>query len=141
MFSTSGTLHFDLKRGTKQFEPWWCLLLCDNQIAEYYSWQLKKYGIESNPKGLWGTHISVVRGETVPDPSAWGKLEGYEVDFYYNHVIRFENGMHAWIDVYSEDLSAVREMLGFPFKPWFHLTIGRLERPFDPAMKEVFIYE
>jgi hypothetical protein len=131
MFSSSGILRFDPKKNTKHFTPWWCLLECDENIAEYYAWLLKKYGLESNSKSLWGTHISVIKGEDIPDPSTWGNLEGMEVDFNYNNFVRFENGKHAWVDVYSEDLSAVREMLGLPFKPWYHLTIGRLERPYE----------
>lgn len=130
MFCSSGILKFDPKKGTKYFEPWWCLLQCDNQIIEYYAWLLRRYGIELNTKSLWEAHISVIKGENIPNPSRWGELEGMEINFYYNHIIRFDNGRHAWVDVYSEDLSAVREILGFEFKPWYHLTIGRLKRSY-----------
>ena len=69
-----------------------------------------------------------MKGEVPINPAPWAALEGVEIEFAYNHIIRYENGKHAWIDVYSEDLSAIREMYGFPFKPWYHLTIGRLVR-------------
>src|ERR1700688_244299 len=131
MFTSSGILQFDPLKGTKHFEPWWCLLSCDKQIAEYYSWLIKRYGLPVNTSSPWGTHISVIRGDTIPDPSAWGKLEGVEGEFAYNHVVRYDNGQHAWVDVYSEDLSGVREMLGLKPKPWFHLTIGRLDHAYD----------
>lgn len=129
MFTSTGILQYDPGKGDKHFDPWWALLTCDDEIARYYAWFLKRYGLEVHPnnKGLWGTHISILKGEVPPDTSNWGKYDGFEVEFNYNHIVRFDNGKHAWVDVYSEDLSAIREMMGFPAKPWFHLTIGRLK--------------
>lgn len=131
MFTSTGILQYDPGQGSKKFEANWALLMCDDELSRYYAWHLKKYGIEtySNDKGLWKTHISVMKGDDVISPEAWGKYEGYEVEFHYNHIVRFDNGKHAWLDIYSEDLSAIREELGFPFKPWYHLTVGRLMRP------------
>ena len=133
MFTSTGILQYDPGKGSKQFVPNWALLICDDDVSRYYAWLLKKYGLESYPNshGLWGTHISVLKGDSLPNPQNWGKYEGYEVEFHYNHIIRFDNGRHAWLDVYSEDLSAIRQELGFGFKPWYHLTVGRLVRPFD----------
>jgi hypothetical protein len=133
MFTSTGIFQYDPGKGSKKFVPHWGLLTCDNDISAYYSWLLKRNGMELHPndKGLWGTHVSVLKGEAPPKPEHWGKYEGYEVKFHYSHLIRFENGKHAWVDVYSEDLSAIRQELGFVFKPWYHLTIGRLVRPFD----------
>lgn len=135
MHTSTGILRYDCNQG-KYVEPWWALLECDQQIADYYTWHLKKRGIEvvSNSKGLWGTHISVMKGETPPHPEFWKKYQGYEVEFNYTHLIRHDNGEHAWVDVYSEDLSAIRQELGFPFKPWYHLTIGRLVRPYTHSL-------
>ena len=123
MFTSIGVLHYDPKQG-KNYDPWWALLECDEQIADYYSWQLKKFGVEvwPNSKGLWGTHVSVLKGEPVPNPEAWAKYEGYQ-------MIRYDNGKHAWVDVYSEHLSTIRMELGFPEKFWYHLTVGRLAKP------------
>lgn len=134
MFTSTGILHYDPTVGLKHTEPWWALLLCDNEIARYYASQLKNYGIEvySNDKGLWKTHISVMKGELPPNLEAWKKYDGQEVEFHYSHIIRSENGEHAWVDVYSEDLSDIRQELGFDFKPWFHMTVGRLVRPLRP---------
>ena len=133
MFTSTGILQYDPGKGLKHFDPWWALLHCDDEIAKYYSFQLNKYGIEvyPNDKSLWGTHISILKGEPVLLPKNWGKYQDFEVEFYYNHLIRFDNGKHAWVDIYSEDFSKIREELGFPPKYWYHLTIGRLVRPFD----------
>jgi len=133
MFSSTGILHYDPGVGTKNFDAHWAILLCDDEIARYYAWFLKKRGVElfSNDKGLWKTHVSVLKGDEPPNPTAWKKYEGYEVEFHYTHLVRYDNGKHAWVDVYSEELSAIRQELGFVAKPWYHLTVGRLIRPFN----------
>jgi hypothetical protein len=133
MLTSTGILHYDPGVGTKNFDPHWAILLCDDEIARYYAWHFKRRGIElhSNDKGLWKTHVSVLKGDTPPNLEAWKKYEGYEIEFHYNHIVRWDNGKHAWVDVYSEDLSYIRRELGFDSKPWYHLTIGRLVHPFD----------
>ena len=132
MFTSSGILQYDPGQGSKQFDPNWAILICDDELSRYYSWFLKRYGIEtfSNDKGLWKTHVSVMKGDAIQNPVNWAKYDGYEVEFHYNHIVRFDNGKHAWLDVYSEDLAALREELGFDFKPWYHLTVGRFVRPY-----------
>lgn len=132
MFTATGVLKYDPGKGTKGYDPHWALLMCDDEISAYYAWLLKRHGqeVHSNDKGLWKTHVSVMKGEVPPILDKWGKYDGCELTFHYTNQIRYENGKHAWVDVYSEDLSAVREMYGFPFKPWYHLTIGRLVRPY-----------
>jgi hypothetical protein len=139
MFTSTGILQYDPGKGTKSFNPHWALLICDDDIARYYAWHMKKHGVELYPnnKGLWGTHVSSLKGEPVLNQELWGKYEGYEVEFHYNHLIRYDNGRHAWVDVYSEDLSKIREELGFAPKYWYHLTIGRLVRPFDIKEEEL----
>jgi hypothetical protein len=131
MFTSTGILHYDPLPGSKHYEPWWGLLQCDDQIAKYYTWHLKRHGVEVDPANLWGVHVSILKGESPPKPEVWGKYEDYEVEFHYNHLIRYDNGKHAWVDVYSEDLSKIREELGFAPKFWYHLTIGRLIRPYE----------
>lgn len=133
MFTSSGILQYDPGKGQKHFDPWWALLVCDDEISRYYTWHLKRFGIQLHPndKGLWGTHISILKGDPVPNPANWGKYDGYEIEFNYNHIVRFDNGKHAWVDIYSEDLSIIRQMLGFEAKPWYHLTVGRLVRPYE----------
>jgi len=139
MFTSSGILQYDPGKGTKQFDPHWGLILCDDEISRYYAWHLKKWGQEvyPNDKGLWGTHVSLLKGDSPNNPEHWGKYDGYEVEFHYNHIVRYDNGKHAWVDVYSEDLSKIREELGFDPKYWYHLTIGRLVRPFNITLEQL----
>lgn len=133
MQSSTGILQYDPGKGSKNYDPDWAILICDDEISRYYANLVKKHGVELYPnnKGLWGTHVSVLKGQPVPDPKAWAKYEGYEIEFHYTHLVRYDNGKHAWVDVYSENLSKIREELGFPPKYWYHLTIGRLVRPFS----------
>lgn len=133
MFTSTGILQYDPGKGLKHFDPWWALLICDDDLAKYYAWLLKRNGVEvyPNDKGLWGTHVSVLKGDVPTNQNLWAKYEGYEVEFHYNHLLRYDNGKHAWVDVYSEDLSAIRQELGFDAKHWYHMTIGRLVRPFN----------
>lgn len=139
MFSSTGVLQYDPGKGSKQFDPHWALVLCDDEISRYYAWHLKKWGQEtySNDKGLWKTHVSALKGDEPPNPVSWAKYDGYEITFYYTHLIRYDNGKHAWVDVYSEDLSKIREELGFGPKYWYHMTIGRLMRPFDIKVEDL----
>jgi hypothetical protein len=121
----TGRLVFDPLHGTKHFDPWWMLLVCDktDEIQKYYAWFLKKYGRNVMLSKLWGTHVSVVKHEEPPLKDQWGKID-VEVTFNYAHTVRCDNGKHAWLDVYSPQLSDIRQSLGLPAKEWFHLTIG-----------------
>jgi len=126
MYHGTGTIQFDPLKGTKHFDPWWALLVCDKGIADYYAWFLKRYGIEVNTASPWGTHISIIKGDCPPDLADWGKHEGEEMRFEFKNFVRYDNGKHAWLDVYSQDLSDFRQDLGLSEKKWFHLTVGRL---------------
>lgn len=121
-----GRLVFDPLQGTKHFDPWWMLLVIDDEgILDYYSYWLKRVGEHVHKTKLWGTHVSVIKHEEPPDKALWGRDWG-DVSFHYAHTVRRDNGRHAWVDVYSPELSSIRQSLGLPAKEWFHLTIGRL---------------
>lgn len=79
MFTSTGIIQYDPGLNTKQFESNWALLLCDDDIARYYAWHLKKFGIEtySNDKSLWKTHISFLKGDEVISSDLWKKYNGY----------------------------------------------------------------
>lgn len=139
MFTSTGILQYDPGKGEKHFDPHWALVLCDDEISRYYAWHLKRWGQEVYPnnKGLWRTHVSALKGDAPPNPSVWSKYDGFEIEYHYNHIIRYDNGKHAWVDVYSEDLSKIREELGLGPKYWYHLTVGRLMRPFNVEVENL----
>jgi hypothetical protein len=124
---TTGILEFDPKSGTKHFEPWWALLNCDDGIAEFYAWLLKGYGLVADTFKLWGTHVSVIKGQEPAIKAKWGSAQGRAVEYWYTNQIRWDNGKHAWLDVYSEEMSQIREEMGLSPKVRYHLTIGRLK--------------
>lgn len=124
---STGIVQFDPGKGTRHFEPWWAFLICDGGIIDYYSWLLLRYGIALHKGSNWGPHICFVRGQEPPDKTAWGVDPG-PVRFRYSPVIRWDNGRHAWLNVWSPELAAIRASLGFhtPEKVTFHFTLGRL---------------
>lgn len=122
---STGLLRFDPLQGTKHFDPWWALLMCDTGIIKFYAWLLKKYGIPTDPSTLWGTHISVIKGHEPVNKELWGK-KFEPVEFWYSNQIRWDNKKHAWLDVYSSKMSEIRQSMGLAPKCNFHLTIGLL---------------
>lgn len=121
----SGSLIFDPGKGTKHYDPWWMLVSCDRGVIDLYCWFLKKYGKTITPNRLWGPHISVIKHEEPPAKHLWGNWTE-PVNFRYSNHVRWDNGCHAWLDVYSPDLSLIRQEMGLRAKEWFHLTLGRL---------------
>lgn len=123
----TGRLHFDPLVNTKHFDPWWALLICDEGIVSFYAWLLKRYGVPTEQNKLWGPHISVIKSQEPQDKTNWGKGEGSDVEFWYTTKIRWDNEKHAWLDVFSPQMSRIREELGLAPKCYYHLTIGRLK--------------
>lgn len=128
--TSTGRVLYDPGHATAQFEPWWALLMCDEEIIDYYTWLLRRAGIEVQPWSRWGVHVCFVRGETPTDVTAWGTDPG-PITFQYSPVVQWTNGYHAWLTVWSPQLTELRRRLGLPTKPrtFYHLTIGRLTVP------------
>jgi hypothetical protein len=126
-YVSTGTLLFDPAPGTKRFEPWWALLLCDQQIIDYYAWLLLRRGIAIHKGSAWGAHVCFVRGEEPADKSVWGVDPG-PVTFHYSNVVRWDNGYHAWLNVWCPALTEIRNKLGLKARArtYYHLTLGRL---------------
>lgn len=136
----------------KMFKPWWVIAVVDGHngkdLGDYYRYLLeKRFGlhvqtsytdkgvnVERTSIGLklqlpaWGTHISVVRGEPV-DKRVWENYKSQYhdklVDFKYSISPR-TSGVHWWLNVKSEELLDLRELMGLPRNPkWsLHLTLG-----------------
>ena len=127
MYKSKGKLVFDYLKHTKHFEPWWAMVLCDREIQRYYAWHLLKWGVKVNIASPWGAHISVIKGEAPPDKKKWKLYHGTVLEFEYDPDIKWDNGEHAWANVYCQQLVDLRVELGLIYRPRFHLTIGRLD--------------
>jgi hypothetical protein len=123
-----GHIWFDPGRGTKHFDPNWALLLTDRGIIEFYAWLAGTRGIKINTRGLWGPHISFIKGEEpTRNRTIWGMAYPRPVEFFYSNIVRMDNKKHAWLDVWSNDLRHIRSVFGLRDKNTFHLTIGLLK--------------
>jgi hypothetical protein len=135
-FVSYGILTYDPGLGTKHYEPWWCLLKLDNELCRYYSWHMNTVEPIAPPNSLWGFHSSVLKGE-VPTKNIdkWGKDNGKRIEFHYSNYISYSNGRHAWINMYCEELSELRDYYGLYTnggKLKYHMTLGRLRNPTVP---------
>jgi len=104
----------------------WIILQCDLETTMYYQWWLAHHGIKVNLP-IWKSHISVVRGEDLPNPAPWGRYEGNKVDFSYQISDIWWNGSYWWINIRSSRLEEIRSELGLDPQPKykFHWTIGK----------------
>lgn len=120
-------------------EPWWAILRTDQGIIDFYSWLLLKHGIEIEKGSRWGAHISFVKGEEPKNKELWFKKTNLQ--FLYSNQIRYDNGRHAWLDVYCPDLAQMRIDLGLDQQPKmsFHLTLGRLKIERIPTRSEEYL--
>src|SRR4051812_39505254 len=66
--------------GTLRYVDDWLLLQVDDEIARYYSDMLRvRFGITLHHRSKWGAHVSIIRGETLPNPEGWAADEGREI--------------------------------------------------------------
>ena len=131
MFKSSGVLVYDPHyNGQNDVKPFWLMLSCDEELTRYYAWLLfKERCVKLNQKCLWGTHISVVRGEK-PNDGWWGKQGvGETIEFEYDGIVHGD-GTYFWMDVKCPRLSEIRTYYGLTPKPWidFHLTVGNIRQ-------------
>lgn len=130
-----GRINYDPHRGTmKRDTANWCVIELDREITRYYREWLKreKHIILQQP--AWDAHISVVRGERIPQKykDMWKKRQGQRVEFIYEHgdiqVSKDKDapGWFHWIRVHCPTVDEIREELGL-VTSWktHHITIGR----------------
>lgn len=125
---SEGHLLYDPGLGTKYFQPWWCIVICDQGIVDFYAWLLKRHGTPIMKGSSSGPHISFIKGiPPTHSKDKWGYNPG-PITFYYSNIIRTDNDRHAWLDCWSDQLIELRAELGVPPKPnmSYHLTLGRL---------------
>jgi hypothetical protein len=106
----------------------WLVLMCDDEISKYYRHLFHKefpwLGKLTRP--VWGTHISVIRGENIPDERLWKADNNKLIEFEYDPGV-IDNGEYFWLKVRCDYLLDIRSKYGLPRYPRFglHLTIGR----------------
>lgn len=98
---------------------------------EYYQHWIKKNYDVAFEKTVWGSHISVVRGDEPLKKEAWNKYKNEKVPFTYSNKI-YRVHWFFCVDVYSERLEEIRTELGLSRIPkhGFHLTIGRMNKQY-----------
>ena len=128
-----GVLQFQPKDMTKKHKlhaSWkrTAMIMCNDDLAEYYAWfLLKRFNLKLN-KPLRGTHVTFIndREKDVPMFDEAGKMfNGKEIDFYLD-LEPLTNGEHWWLRVYSPDTEAIRVICGGSPEPYYglHLTLG-----------------
>lgn len=141
-----GKIQFEPENKTKKHlaQATWkkvAMVLFDGELAEYYSWFLKKrFNLELN-KPLRGAHITFINdsiddlnnrvGSIEEKEALWEKLkqkwDGKEVAVTLN-LRPFSDSNHWWLIVdhkHREELHAIRSEIGLG-RPYFglHMTIG-----------------
>ncbi len=136
-YQSTGIISFDPGLNTKHYEPYWCLMKIDEEIYKYYSWFMNREGEPIlKPNTLWGFHASIIKGD-VPTKNLdkWGMFQGEQIPFHYGNEIRWSNGRHCWMNLYSERLMEIRDFYGLHInggKLKYHMTLGRLKNPTVP---------
>lgn len=112
----------------------WAVVMCDDEISKYYRSLYSKefpylngsrYGKLARP--VWGSHISFIRNETIPNSHLWKLDENKIIEFEYDGGV-IDNGEYYWLRVRCSYLSDLRVKYGLYKEPkfGFHLTIGRI---------------
>ena len=111
----------------------WLVVMGDDEISRYYRHLYsKEYPYLNGDRStkltrpVWGTHISVIRGERLNDPKLWRLDEGKLIEFEYEGGV-IDNGEYFWLKVNCPYLGDLREKMGLRREPrfGFHLTVGR----------------
>jgi hypothetical protein len=111
----------------------WLVLMCDDEISRYYRhlFSVEYPYLNSDRHGkltrpVWGTHISVIRGEKIPNFNLWRLDENKLIEFEYDGGVQ-DNGEYYWLKATCPYLSDLRIKYGLTKEPrfGFHLTIGR----------------
>lgn len=106
----------------------WALLECDDEIGKMYRslYSLEYFYKSKIQKPLWGTHISIIRGETLLSQEIKTELVDLAVEFYYIPEVK-TNGIHFWLPVLCPILDDIRELFGLgASQVAYHLSIGNI---------------
>lgn len=101
----------------------------DQALGNYYFSLAPKAWNLQRPREK--AHITIVRKDLeLPAYDNWGFRDGKDLIFYYVPCIS-RDATYAWINVWSEEIGNLRQVLGLPrFRDGFtcyHLTIGNFK--------------
>jgi hypothetical protein len=111
----------------------WLVMMCDDEISKYYrSLYAMDYPYLNGDRcgkltrPVWGTHISIIRGEFIPNFHLWGLDTNKIISFDYEGGV-IDNREYYWLRVFCPALKDLRMQYGLSPEPrfGFHLTIGR----------------
>lgn len=111
----------------------WLVLMCDDEISKYYRHLFtKEYPYLNGVKvgkltrPVWGSHISIIRGEYIPNIKLWQLDNNKSIEFEYEPGV-MDNGEYFWLKAKCPYLADLREKYGLSREPryGYHLTIGR----------------
>lgn len=128
MIKSSGKLIYNPKTHLRNSDRW-LILACDEELASYYR-ALYRQEFFYRPKlmrPVFGAHISIIRGEKIPNYELWGLGKDKTVSFEYEDGVR-TNGEYYWLKVHCPELEGLRVAYGLSPHPQFgfHLTVGRI---------------
>lgn len=127
MMKSTGKLVYTPRTHLKSSERW-LVLMADDEISKYYRHLFYKefpwMGKLTRP--VWGTHVSVIRGERIPNYNLWELDKNKIIEFEYEPGV-CDNGEYYWLKVKCQALLDLRGKYGLQPSPkfGFHLTIGR----------------
>lgn len=107
----------------------WTILLCDDNIGEMYRslYSLEYFYKPKIQKPLWGSHISIVRGELCVLEKLKRELNGMKIEFYYIPEME-TNGCHFYLPVLCPLLDDLRNELSLNKSIVnYHLSIGNIK--------------
>lgn len=107
----------------------WLILACDDEICKYYSvlYRQEYPWLPKLMRPVFGAHISIIRGEKVPNYNLWRMDENKIIEFEYDPGV-INNDEYYWLRVKCPYLEDLRIKYGLSPQPkyGFHLTIGRV---------------
>jgi hypothetical protein len=130
----SGTLRYspELRPGSHQRRDggssrWWLIVEADEELGRYlrHLFLLAHWRTRRLQGPLWGTHVSVIRGDVPPQLQHWGDGDGDAIEFDLDLRAQETQGF-VWCPVQCEAVLALRERLGLAREPQppLHLTVG-----------------
>lgn len=107
----------------------WSLLECDDQIGAMYRslYKLEFFYKPKIQKPLWGSHISIIRGEIMLDEHIKEQINGMSIQFFYIPNMA-SNGCHFYLPVICPILDSIRIEFGLNKSLCdYHLSIGNIK--------------